>query len=106
MRKFLLPLIFAGILALVSWQPYSAYAAGKVTRAKNYASDTVITTEIKGKFLVEKDLDSMDIKVNTTNGVVTLRGQVTRESQSKTAEKIAQETTGVSKVVNKISVMP
>lgn len=104
-------LIFAGILTsllLVSAQPYySAYAADSTaTKAKTYASDAAITSKLKAKFLAEKGLDSMDIKVKTDKGVVTLRGQVEKESQSWTAESIARETEGVRKVVNKISVMP
>lgn len=112
MREFCLSfLIVAGILAssllFMSMQPYSACAAdSKVARAKTYISDSAITTEVKGKFLAEKGLDSMDIKVETTKGTVTLRGQVRKEEQSDLAEKIARGTQGVRKVVNKISVMP
>jgi len=69
-------------------------------------SDSAITTALKSKFLAEKGLDSMDIKVETTKGVVILRGQVVKKSQSVLAEKIARNTDGVRKVVNKISVMP
>ena len=103
-------LIFVGLLTsllLVSAQPYSTYAADSTTtKAKTYASDAAITTELKGKFLAEKGLDSMDIKVETNKGVVTLRGQVAKESQSGTAERIARATKGVRKVVNKISILP
>jgi len=106
MRKFYLTcLIVAGILALVLAQPYSANASN-TAKAKTYASDTAITTELKAKFLAEKNLDSMDIKVKTTKGIVTLRGQVQKESQSRIAERIARETKGVRGVNNKISVMP
>ena len=87
--------------------PYSAYAAGStITKAQTYMSDSAITTGLKTKFLAEKALDSMDIKVETTKGVVVLRGQVVKKSQSVLAGKIAQQTEGVRKVVNKISVMP
>jgi len=98
--------LFAGMLTcllLVVCAPIcSAHAAG----VKTYASDTAITTELKAKFLAEKGLDSMDIKVTTTKGVVTLRGQVEKARQSSLAEKIAWETKGVRDVKNKISVMP
>ena len=103
-------LVFAGILAsllLVSAQPYLAYAANSTaSKAKTYASDAAITSELKAKFLAEKGLDSMDIKVKTDKGIVTLRGQVHKESQSRAAERIARKTKGVRSVVNKISVMP
>ena len=103
-------LLFMGMLTsllLVSTQPNAADAADSTAaKAKTYASDTAITTELKAKFLAEKGLDSMDIKVETNKGVVTLRGQVLKESQSRTAEKIARNIKGVRGVKNKISVMP
>ena len=103
-------LIVVGILTsllLISAQTYSSYAADSTaTKAKTYASDTAITSELKAKFLAEKGLDSMDIKVQTNKGIVTLRGQVLKESQARTAERITRETKGVRGVQNKISVMP
>jgi osmotically-inducible protein OsmY len=94
-------LILTGIMAsllLISTPIYSAHAA--------YVSDAAITTEIKAKFLVEKGLDSLDLKVETTKGVVTLRGQVLRQAQADLAEKVARKVKGVRGVKNKISVMP
>ena len=70
----------------------------------SFAVDSAITTTIKSKFLAEQNLSALDIKVETTKGVVTLRGQVAKQSQSKLAEKIARETEYVSKVINQISV--
>ena len=103
-------LVWAGIassLLLIAAQAAPAYAAASTTaKAKTYASDSAITTELKAKFLAEKGLDSLDIKVETTKGAVTLRGQVRKESQSDLAEKIAWKVKGVRDVKNKISVMP
>ena len=103
-------LVFAGILTsllLISALSHTSYAAdSKTTKAKTYVSDAAITTELKAKFLAEKGLDSMDIKVETTKGTVTLRGQVRKETQSVLAEKIAWKTNGVRDVKNKISIMP
>lgn len=100
-------MVLVASLLFVSAQPYSAYAAAsKTSQAKVYVSDSAITTEVKAKFLAEKGLDSMDIKVKTTNGIVTLRGQVVKEAQSGLAEKIARAVSGVRGVNNKISVMP
>ena len=82
----------------------ACFAASKVTRAKYYVQDSAITAAIKAKYLAEKNLDSMDIKVKTENGVVTIRGQMREKSQVGLAEKIARETDGVRSVVNKLSV--
>ena len=97
--------IFAACLLLISAQPYSANAASAAAKAKTYVSDSALTTELKAKFLAEKGLDSFDIKVETTNGIVTLRGQVEKRFQSRLAEKIARETKGVRSVKNKISIL-
>lgn len=97
------------ILLFASAPASSAHAATfkqETAKAGAYASDAALTAEIKAKFLVEKDLDSMDLKVETVKGVVTLRGQVLKESQAGLAEKIARATKGVRDVKNKISVMP
>jgi hyperosmotically inducible protein len=94
-------LILAGILAsllLIAAPIYSAHAA--------YVSDAAITAEIKAKFLVEKSLDSLDLKVATTKGIVTLRGQVQRQAQADLAEKVARKVKGVRGVKNRVSVMP
>jgi hyperosmotically inducible protein len=104
-RVPILAVILASLLLILA-PVYSANAASTTEKAKAYVSDSAITTELKAKFLAEKDLDSMDIKVKTTNGIVTLRGQVVKESQSGLAEKIARAVKGVRGVKNKISVMP
>ena len=91
-------------------EAYASDAANKVESAAGkveaYAADAAITAEIKGKILAEKGLDSLDIKVETTNGAVTLRGQVKHEAQAGLAERIARDVKGVRAVINNISVMP
>ena len=84
----------------------AAHAANFGKTVGGYMDDSAITTAIKSKFLAQKGLDSLDLKVETANGVVTLRGQVTSKAQQNMAVQIARETDGVRKVVNKISVMP
>ena len=107
MRKwFLIGLGLASLwmASLHSWPAHAVDVREKGKEAVDFSVDTALTAEIKGKFLLEKDLDSFDIKVKTSHGVVILRGQVESEHQSALAERIARETKGVSRVVNKISV--
>ena len=106
MKKLFITILTIFALSFAATPIPPASAASKLTRAKTYVSDSAITAELKGKFLAEKGLDSLDIKVTTTRGVVTLRGQVEKAFQSRLAEKIARETSGVRGVLNKISVMP
>ena len=68
-----------------------------------YIDDASITTVVKGKFLGQKGLDSLDISVETTNGVVTLTGEVENAAQIGLAEGVAKEADGVKKVVNHLT---
>jgi len=62
------------------------------------ASDSWISTKIKTQMLATKDLKSGSIKVVTENGSVYLMGIVTHD-QADTAVEIAQNVSGVQKVV-------
>jgi len=80
-------------------------AAGSETPESfsDYLDDASITTAVKTKFLAENGLDSLDISVETTQGVVTLRGQVENQAQSALAEVLAGESGGVTGVVNDLT---
>lgn len=69
-----------------------------------YVDDASTTTVVKGKFLGQKGLDSLDISVETNNGVVTLNGDVETASQVRLAEDVAKEADGVKRVVNNLQV--
>ena len=62
------------------------------------SGDTLITTKVKTKLIVEKNLDGTHVKVITENGVVYLMGLLNREDADKATE-IARQTGGVQKVV-------
>ena len=68
-----------------------------------YVDDAAITTAVKGSFLTQKGLDSLDISVETTDGVVVLTGKVDSDAQIGLAEKVAKEVKGVKNVVNKLT---
>lgn len=72
---------------------------------KNYAEDTVITSKIKTAILATSGLESLDIHVDTEQGVVTLSGKVENAAQIEFAEKIAREVKGVHKVINTLFFM-
>lgn len=69
-----------------------------------YLDDAGITADVKAKFLVQKGLDSLDIKVVTVDGTVTLMGDVDNSSQISLAENVAKEVKGVRKVDNKLMI--
>ena len=56
---------------------------------------------VKNKSL---SVDAQNVKIITRNGVVTLRGPVESEAESKKLEKIAKKTRGVVKVDNQLEI--
>ena len=72
--------------------------------AVDYVGDAALTAKIKGLFLAEKGLDSMDISVTTLDGAVELSGVVDHEAQKSLAGQIAGSANGVKSVTNKITV--
>lgn len=62
------------------------------------SKDTLITSQVKGRFLTKGKFQINHIKVVTENGVVYLLGMVKREEAENAAE-IASSTSGVQKVV-------
>lgn len=67
--------------------------------------DTAISTQIKGKLASDVQLSTLtDVEVNTTNGVVTLAGQVSSEDVKRRAEEISKSINGVVRVNNNLQV--
>lgn len=64
--------------------------------------DTEITAKIKAAFFAESGLKTLQISVDTVNGVVTLTGSVDKQSQSDMAKAMAGAVEGVSKVDNRL----
>jgi hyperosmotically inducible protein len=88
-------------------------AKGKVVRrqtretaeeVKDAARDTAITTAIKSKYAVNKDVSALNVSVSTTDGVVTLAGSASSYEAISKAMLIAMETEGVRQVVSTIQV--
>lgn len=91
----------------------SLHQAGENTEsaAKNaYAGtatameDTKITTKLKTAFAAGKEINSNDIHVSTTAGVVTLEGKVQNSDMAARVEAIAKNTEGVRSVNNNLQV--
>ena len=67
-----------------------------------YLDDAAITAKVKGTFVGQKGLDSLDIKVVTVDGAVTLMGDVDNQSQIGLAENAAKQVEGVKRVDNQL----
>jgi hyperosmotically inducible protein len=66
--------------------------------------DTKITTKVKTAFASGKDINSNDIHVTTTAGVVTLDGSVQNSDMATRIVAIAKNTEGVRGVTNDLRV--
>ena len=73
-------------------------AIGPLTSLAARTGDTVVTSNVKGRFLGAKNFNPIHVKVVTEAGVVFLMGMVT-EVEANAASEIARTTDGVKKVV-------
>jgi osmotically-inducible protein OsmY len=70
-------------------------------------SDAQITTQVKTKLASDVRASSLtNVDVNTTNGVVTLAGQVENAEVKHSAETVADSVPGVVRVNNNLQVDP
>jgi osmotically-inducible protein OsmY len=68
--------------------------------------DSWITSKAKTKFVFNGDVKARRIKVETRQGVVTLRGKVGTAEERASAEHIARDLDGVTSVRNALEVVP
>jgi len=78
--------------------------AAQNKNAKRVVSDTVITTKTKAELLKDEGFKSLNVSVETHQGVVLLSGFVETEAQVKQAEVIAASIEGVKSVKNSLLV--
>jgi osmotically-inducible protein OsmY len=71
-----------------------------------YVDDATMTTQIKSRFVSNKDVDAASIKVETLNGTVLLSGFAKNATEKAAAERIARDVNGVKSVRNEIAVRP
>jgi hyperosmotically inducible protein len=89
--------------ALVVAPLATAQASRDATAMMN---DAWITTQIHAKFFLDPDIKGRNINVDTTDGVVTLRGAVHSAGERSQALAKARSTQGVARVVDKLTISP
>jgi len=96
------------LIATVAAVALISAAGCAVTRGQEtvgaYVDDATITTQIKSRFIENKDVDAASIKVETLNGTVMLSGFAKNSTEKATAETIARGVNGVKSVKNEIAV--
>ena len=98
--------VLSGCTALaVGGAAAAGYQLGKDERTPSVvASDSAITTKIKGKYVADSIVSVFNISVRTWEGTVTLSGTVGSYLAREQAEALAKETGGVKAVNNQIVV--
>lgn len=83
-------------------------AAGATANAVGVSADktkdATITAAVKTKLLGDGETPGLKINVDTDDGVVTLSGRVASRSQRDEAIRLARETKGVRRVVDKLTI--
>jgi osmotically-inducible protein OsmY len=75
-----------------------------LSKAGNPITDAWITTKVKWFLTFDDTLDGSNINVDTANKVVTLKGTVKSAAQKTRAVQLAQQTEGVGKVVDQMTI--
>ncbi len=70
----------------------------------NAISDTAITTKIKAKLAADSIASAFKISVETTEGKVTLTGEVPNQEAVEKAISIAKNTEGVKEIKNNLTI--
>lgn len=82
-------------------------AVGKAATDTGQAlTDTAITSKVKAAIFAEPGLKSLQINVETNDGMVTLTGTVNSQGNSDKAVTIARNVDGVKGVSNRLTVVP
>ncbi len=128
--KILILLLLGAVLGIAGYQYYQRTQHPSLTQRTDAAVDTTkekatelkdtvveqskkvgstmddarITTAIKGKYLLDKDLSTLAISVSCTNGHVALKGTVASDELALRAARLASETSGVTGVSSQLVV--
>lgn len=89
----------------------TAGQAGQATKdaakkAGDATADAAITSAVKTKLLADTKVGGLKIDVDTNNNVVTLTGKVNSVAERNEAMRLARTTTGVKRVINKLTIAP
>ena len=80
-------------------------AERKVDGAEKALDDAAVTAKVKSALIAEPNLKAMSINVDTTGGVVTLKGTTENFEQKQRAEQLAGTIEGVRSVRNELLVV-
>jgi hyperosmotically inducible protein len=71
----------------------------------NLVGDAAITAAVKTKMLADSDVGGLKIDIDTTDGVVVLKGNVSSAAEKRKAVQIARDTDGVKTVKDQLKIV-
>ena len=92
--------------AIYYYYPRSPSLQNAFRSVKGSSQDATTTSKVRTALLLSKHVSAFDIKVETSQGEVTLTGQVPSEETKSVAGAIAQDTSGATRVHNELTVNP
>jgi osmotically-inducible protein OsmY len=81
-----------------------AKAEAAADKVADSASDALTTSKVKSRLMAEPGIDSLQIDVDTSNGRVTLSGEVDTPEHRARAKELAGSIQGVTSVVDRMVV--
>ncbi len=95
-RKLLAAMVLGAVVAAGGCANMGEKSAGQTF------DDTAITAKVKAKFIADKEVSALDIKVDTYRGTVQLSGFAGNPDEVERAARLAREVNGVREVKNDI----
>lgn len=84
--------------------PQPAPTTGVLPEADSATRDAAVTTAVKARLIANPDTSALRIDVDTDDGVVTLSGTVRSREEKDEAVRVAKETDGVTRVVDRLEI--
>jgi hyperosmotically inducible periplasmic protein len=79
-------------------------ARNAANRTAAVAGDAAITSAVKAKFLADTNVSGLRIDVDTSDGVVTLTGNVSSKAEADRAMMLARNTEGVKRIIDRMKI--
>jgi hyperosmotically inducible protein len=92
------------VLAVTPTAPTSGVAEREREGDGSLVGDAAITAAIKTKMLADTDVSGLKIDIDTTDGVVALKGNVSSALEKRKAVQIARDTDGVKSVKDELKI--
>ena len=107
LMMLILGTMLAGCAALVvGGAPAGGHESAATRNGAETSHDAAITSSITSRYVNDRLVDALAIRVTTLQGVVTLQGSVRSQAAAARAVELARSTPNVRRVVSRLTVTP